>query len=84
MGLARSTALGTPLAVFLVLSLVACGSKSANSPGGAAQCPDSQSTCLTAPNCAYDDTRQCTMCRCGPATPFAPGDYTPQGPPRGS
>ena len=65
-------------------SLLACGAKSASSPSSGTQCPDSQTGCLTAPSCAMDDARQCMMCRCGPATPFAPNDYTPQGPPKGT
>jgi hypothetical protein len=76
----------TPISILaLALAASACGGKSAGAPNGsgAAQCPDSQSHCLTAPACTFDDARQCMMCRCSPPGPFEPNDYTPQGPPKG-
>ena len=67
----------------LVVGLLssACG---AGAVGGGSrsktQCPDSQTSCLSAPACAWDDARSCEVCHCSP--PSAPPDYTPQGPPR--
>jgi hypothetical protein len=64
---------------FAVL-LAACGASMGSSGRSKTQCPDSQSSCLTAPSCAWDEGRACEMCHCSP--PEAPPDYTPQGPPR--
>jgi hypothetical protein len=69
------------LAVVLAVPLLAaCASMFGGGSSGKTRCPGSQTSCLTAPQCSWDQANACEMCHCGPAA--APEDYTPQGPPR--
>jgi hypothetical protein len=76
-----NAAIALLLSVSVGVSVSACGARaSVVRDRSAVQCPNSQSTCLSAPECAWDDARACELCRCSP--PAAPPDYTPQGSPR--
>jgi len=73
--LARSS-----LIVLALALLAACGASFFGGGRSKTQCSGSQTSCLTAPSCAWDEAQACEMCHCGPAA--APEDFTPQGPPR--
>jgi hypothetical protein len=66
--------------VLALALLAACGASFFGGSRSKTQCPGSQTSCLSAPSCGWDEAQACEMCHCSPA--MAPEDFTPQGPPR--